>query len=103
MAGEGAKSLLTWVVDAAAARPVEGGVGKVRAPRRAEEHALRKHRAEDHHSHDGLREVHRLGWGEDDASIDGSEDDASAAVMRSSARLVTLQQVYLCRCVQAAP
>ena len=81
--------MLTWVVDAAAAGPVEGGVTEVRAPGRAEEHALRKHGAEDHNRHDGLGEVHCLGWGEDDASIDGSKDNASAAAMRNSARPAT--------------
>ena len=86
--------MLTWVVDAAAAGPVEGGVTEVRAPGRAEEHALREDRAEDHHSHNGLREVHSLGWGEDDASIHSSKDDASAAAMQGSARLAAMQQKY---------
>ena len=90
------RSVLTWVVDATATGPVEGGVTEVRAPGRAEEHALCEDRAEDHNSHDGLREVHGLGWGEDDASIHGSKDDASAAAMQGSARLAALQQKPLC-------
>ena len=76
--GVAVTAALTGVVDTLAVGPVEGGVAEVGAAGGADEHALREHRAEDDHRHDGLREVHRLGGRVDDASVDGAEDDASA-------------------------
>lgn len=70
---------LTRVVDTDAGVIVEDVIAEER-PSVDDEHALCEHRAEDHHTHDGGREVDCVEGREDDSSVDDTKQDATLQV-----------------------